>query len=91
MLTVGSCVRKNNGVPWRIIEEEAILVDVERGNMIQLNEVAAFIWSEIDGRKTLREIIDCVCESFEVDRGRAAKDTGEFLQALLKKHLIRLE
>lgn len=51
MLALDTCVSKNGHVPWRVIEEEAVLVDIERGNVIQLNEVACFIWSQIDGKK----------------------------------------
>jgi len=91
MLALDTCVSKNGQVPWRIIEEEAVLVDVERGNVIQLNEVACFIWSQINGKKKIREIIDCVYASFEIDKGKAEKDTLEFLNELLKKRLIKLK
>ncbi len=91
MLTSNSRVSKNDSVPWRIIEEEAVLVDVERGNVVQLNEVAAFIWSQIDSKRTAGEITECVYNSFEVNRDRAQKDTLELLNSLLEKNIIMIK
>ena len=90
MLTLDTCIFKNDQVPWRIIENEAILVDVGQGNVMQLNEVGAFIWSQIDGKKTMGQVIDCVYDSFEIDKAQAQQDTLEFLKELLKKQIIKL-
>ena len=90
MLTLSSRVTKNKDIPYRIIEREAVLVDVASGNVIQLSEVAAFIWEQIDGNNTTAGIIDSVSESFEVGKHKAEKDSLEFLNKLLEKGIISL-
>ena len=91
MLSLDACILKSGKIPWRIIEQEAILVDVKGGNVMQMNEVGAFIWSQINGEKSARRIIDSVCEAFEADKDRIKKDTLEFLSELLKRRIIKVK
>lgn len=88
MLPLDAVILKNAKVPWRIIEGEAVLVKVESGEVIQLNEVAAEIWRVIDGNKTISEIVDYIHGLFEVDKEQAKKDALEFVQSLLDKNLV---
>jgi hypothetical protein len=79
----------------RDIAGETIIVPV-RSNVAQidsiytLNEVGSLIWGLIDGRTTTDQLVDAVCRSYEVAREEAAKDLGEFLNALREAGLIRL-
>ena len=91
MITLNDCLRRNDDVPWRIIEEQAIIVNVPAGKVEQANEVAAFIWGQLDGKKKVSEIIESICDNFEVDKERAKKDTLEFLAELFKKNYIKVK
>lgn len=88
MLTLDSCVARNNDVPWRIIEEEAVLVSVDRGEVIHLNSVGAQIWNSIENKKKVSEIIEYIYETFDVDKDAAGKDALEFLKRLKEARVI---
>ena len=88
MLPLDTIILKNERVPWRIIEDEAILVKVDSGEVIHLNEVAAEIWRIIDGKRKISEIVDHVQKDFDVDREQAEKDTLEFIKSLSDINLI---
>jgi hypothetical protein len=88
MFPLDTIISKNERVPWRIIEGEAILVKVDSGEVIQLNEVAAEIWRIIDGKRKISEIVDHIQKDFDVDKEQAEKDTLEFIQSLLNINLV---
>jgi coenzyme PQQ biosynthesis protein PqqD len=88
MLLLDAVILKNERVPWRIIEDEAILVKVDSGEVIHLNEVAAEIWRTIDGKRKISEIVDHIQNDFDVDREQAEKDTLEFIKSLSDKNLV---
>ena len=88
MILSDSCISKNEKVPWRIIEGEAILVDIGKGEVIHFNEVGAEIWDFLDGKKKVEEIVQHVCDVFEVDGDTARKDTHEFIQLVFEKGLV---
>ncbi len=88
MLPLDTIILKNGRVPWRIIEGEAILVKVDSGEVIHLNEVAAEIWRIIDGKRKISEIVDHIQKDFDVDREEAEKDTLEFIKSLSDINLV---
>ena len=87
MLSLKNRISKNRDVPWRIIEEEAILVDVKKGEVIHLNETGAKIWDLIDGKRSIGDIAKGICDIFEIDKETAQKDTSRFISEAVKKRL----
>jgi hypothetical protein len=77
----------------RRIGEEYVLVPLAgRGadldSILNLNRVAAFVWEQLDGTRTGKDVVDAVVARFEVGRGLAEKDTLELLDTLLELRAI---
>ena len=87
MKSLDSYISRKENVPWRVIEGEAILVDVGKGEVIHCNEVGASIWNFLEGKKTIEEITQHICNTFEIDKDTAQRDTFEFIQELFEKGL----
>lgn len=85
---------KNDGLVTRIIAGETIIVPVrstvaELDSIYTLNDVGSLIWGMIDGRTTVGQLTDTICDSYDVGAEQAAEDLGEFLAALETAGLIR--
>jgi hypothetical protein len=85
-----TCVNRNAKIPWRIIEGEAILVNVGAGEVIHLNEAGACIWNFLEGKKRLKDIARHVCDNFEVDAESAMGDASEFISGLFEKEIVSI-
>ena len=73
----------------RRIGDEYVLVPLAgRGadldSILNLNRVAAFVWEQLDGRRTGAAVVSAVVERFEVEREQAERDTVELLDTLLE-------
>jgi hypothetical protein len=71
----------------RTIGGECVLVPLaERGadldSIFNLNRVAAFIWEQLDEKRTAADLVAAVVARFEVERERAEADTLELLETL---------
>lgn len=88
MLTVDARLAKNEKIPWRLIEEEAILLDLEEGEVLRLNPVGTEIWNAIDGTRSEAEIVAHICHTFEVTHWTASRDVHRFLKQLLRHELV---
>lgn len=76
-----------------MVSGEHILVPLaSRGadidSIFNLNETGTFIWEKIDGRRTVAEIIALVASDFQVSKGQATKDCGEFFAQLLEARAV---
>lgn len=75
-------------VAFRIIDGEAIVVNLKKSNFHTLNPVATFIWNNLDGKTQVQEIIKNISNEFDVEPDLARKDCLEFLNDLLNEGLI---
>jgi hypothetical protein len=50
--------------------------------------VAEFIWEQLDGEKSLKDIRDGVLNAFDVKEEQAETDIFEFIEELLEAKLI---
>jgi len=88
VLTVDDRLAKSEKIPWRLIEEEAILIDLEEGEVLRLNPVGAEIWNAIDGTRTVAEIVAHIGRTFDVNQWTARWDVHRFLEQLLRHELV---
>ena len=88
MLALDTRLAKSEKIPWRLIEEEAVLLDLDEGEVLRLNPVGAEIWNAIDGTRTVAEIVVHICRTFEVSHRTARRDAHRFLKQLLRHELV---
>jgi hypothetical protein len=88
-----TCFAKKGEFVSRSIAGEEVVVPVrgqvgDLDSIYNLNEVGAFIWKLIDGRTSLRQIVDAVRAEFEVAPGDAEEDTLQFIAVLEEAGMI---
>ena len=88
MLTLDTIPVPNPKVISQDLENEAVLVMPEAGQVKVLNEVGALIWQLIDGQHSVAEIARLVCDAFNVELEVCQADTLNFLAELQTKGII---
>ena len=78
----------------RRIGDEYVLVPLAgRGadldSILNLNQVAAFVWEQLDGSRSGDEVVDAVIEQFEVERSRAEQDYLELVETLVELDAVK--
>ena len=77
----------------RRVGEETILVPVSSGvgdldAIYTLSDVAARVWTLLREPASLRQIVDVVCDEYDVAREVVTQDVSEFLETLASKKLV---
>lgn len=90
MFRLDSPVAKNENIQWKVIDNRAVLLNMDEAVLLQLDEIATQIWLTIDGKKTGSDIIDYIAGNFEVERKHAEKDIRKFLKQLIKSEAIAI-
>lgn len=79
---------RDERISWRVIENQAVLVDPDEGEVLRFNPIGTEIWQDLDGTRTVDEIIDHIHQIFEVNRKRAQRDVLRFLNKLVRRELV---
>lgn len=78
----------------REIEGELIIVPLVSGigdtedELFTLNETGKAIWDKLDGKKSLRKVIEELSEEFEAPAGEIGKDVVGIVEELLKRRML---
>ena len=80
--------RLSNTVRSTHNQDGAIVLDIRRGQMFNVNFVGSRILELLKTGSTESEIVDQVSNEFSVSRDLAQNDVREFLQRLKQSHLV---
>jgi len=86
---------RNREVVSRQIEGELIIVPIRHGvgdlnSLYTLNQVGLVLWDFMQEEHTVPEMMNRVCDEFEVTAAQAQDDIRAFLDSLLEEKLIQL-
>jgi hypothetical protein len=83
---IPASIRKDKNEKER--SQEAVLVIPAKGEVKVLNDVGAFIWPLVDGKKTVLNLVQEVCLQYDVDQDQAQEEILEFINDLVERGLL---
>ena len=72
----------------RVIDDEAVIVLSESGEVEVLNSVGARIWELADGTRTVGEIASAIEGEYAIEREHAVADVVEFIGRLVSERIV---
>jgi hypothetical protein len=90
MISFEKYVVRNRDMVWRMVGNEAFIIDKDGTKIHQLNRVGSEIWKISEGNLTIRQIIETICNQFEITEEEAEKDSAEFIETMLSEGLVAL-
>ncbi|MBI4955636.1 MAG: PqqD family protein [Myxococcales bacterium] len=72
----------------RMLDGEAVILDLTSGTYFGLDAVGSRIWELIQAGATPRQIRTTLCEEFEVDDATVAQDLAKLVATLRAKGLL---
>jgi pyrroloquinoline quinone biosynthesis protein D len=67
---------------------ETVVLDVERLRLLGLNESGGFVWEQIDGARTVRDIAGRLGGRYGIDPSLALEQTVALLRKLCDRNLV---
>lgn len=83
-------VRRGPEVLHRVLEGEALLVDLASGRFFGLDPVGTFVWEGIEEEVPVADLVERVTAEFRVDAGRAERDLLALLGDLARRGLVEV-
>lgn len=82
-LIENSALRLSSRLRYRAVGDDGVLVHLETGRVIVVNEVAFYIVQQLgEHRMTMPELADSLVREFEVEPDKAMSDVSVFLVEL---------
>lgn len=88
-IDLDSVMIPNEQCPVREVGTGLVLMAPAGTATHSLDEIGAFIWRQIDGRRSLAGIVEALIAEYEVDSGQATNDVRAFVSQLVEADLVR--
>lgn len=82
--------KRKDDVPWKEIDKECIILNLENGNYHTLDDVGLFLWKLLDGNKNLQEITKSIASRYDVTPAQAHTDLVTFLKELHRLNFVEI-
>ena len=77
-------------VAAKVMDGEAIIIDLSSGIYYSADQVGGFVWSQIENGVSLAGISSAVCATYSVDEAQAKNDVYQFVEQLLNANLVSI-
>jgi len=88
MVDMKTILEHNEDCPVRAIGKGLVIVSPEENETHSIEDIGAFIWSRIDGKKDLDNILDEILREYEVAASTATQDLQTFISQLMDAKLV---
>lgn len=78
----------SNGVASKVVDGEAILINLSNGMYYSMDAVGGYIWSLIEAGYEVDSVINAVTHHYRVDEEMAKNDVQNLVQQLLDEELV---
>ncbi|MDP2939172.1 MAG: PqqD family protein [Candidatus Omnitrophota bacterium] len=76
-------------ITYRIIDAEAVILNLDNGYYYSLNETGTKIWKHINDGKNLSEILDSLKTEFQIPENKLKNDLFGLIKDLEKEELVK--
>lgn len=95
-ISIDNILIQSENIVFRKIEDEYILVPMlassdEVEHIFNLDQVGADVWERIDGKKTVKEIIDELIQEYEGESEKIKGDVFDFLNDIIEAKIIEVK
>lgn len=87
-LSLDRVLKKSPDAAFRVYDGHATIVLSSQAYVHVLNPAGSLLWEELDGQKSLAQLLDRVMEEYDVSRQQAEADMREFIGDLLDNGMV---
>lgn len=88
-------LNKRVKIPKRVfaecVDDEMVLLDTVTQNYFGLDVMGSVMWQTIEEKQLLRDILDTLLDSYDVEEDRLQKELFEFIETLSSSQLLEVE
>jgi len=78
----------SKALAWRVIAENAYIVDPRTSELHEMNGTATLIWKLLERGEELEKIPERLCDEFDVDCETAKSDTVKLINRMKELSLL---
>ena len=89
-LTLDTLIQRDADILAAVVDEEVVMMSADQGQYYGLSAVGGRIWELTEAPITISDLVQKLCEDYEVEAGECENDTLPFLDSMMSAGLIHI-
>ncbi len=89
-MTLADRPKQASHTTFEIVDDQAVIINLNTGSYVALNETGSFLWERLDGQTALADIADALARAYEIDPTITRPDVLALARELLAEGMISL-
>lgn len=85
---INKTVKRVKNIPWQVIDQNTLILNPKESTAHELNETASWIWNQLEQELPMSDIVEKMCQTFDIDKATAEKDTTLFVDEMVMKGIL---
>ena len=90
-LNVDSVISRNPQIISSKMDNEVVMMNIEKGNYYGLNRVGSEIWEKMSEPLTFTALCETLLQEFNVEKEQCEKEVAAYLEKLVNEGLILVD
>ena len=88
VITVNTIIQRNKEILTSDLDDEKVMMSIQRGEYYGLGKTGTFIWDNIEEPITIVDLVSLITEKYRIDKKECFTDIAPFIRDLIEKELI---
>ncbi|MGL4992152.1 MAG: lasso peptide biosynthesis PqqD family chaperone [Sarcina sp.] len=80
--------KRNENIDVSELDGQKVMMNIELGKYLMLNEVGSAIWDCIDGQNSIEKIVDTLMGEYDIQKDECTKSVVDYMERLKELELI---
>jgi hypothetical protein len=81
-------IRRTASVLTAEIDKQIVMMDIESGRYLGLDDIGSVIWKRLETPRTLGDLVDSLVEDYDAERAVIAQDVRELLKEMATQGIV---
>lgn len=90
-VTESTKVKQNPNMLTTQMDGEIVMMSIKHGKYFSIGKTGVAIWGQIETERSIGEVVDSLCEQYEVDRAVCAQDVLRFVENMVAKEIVLVQ
>jgi hypothetical protein len=81
-------IRRTASVLTAEIDKQIVMMDIESGRYLGLDDIGSVIWKRLETPRTLGDLVDSLVEDYDAERAVITQDVRELLKEMATQGIV---
>lgn len=89
-MDLNTTITRSNDFVFNEIDGEMVMMNIETGKYVSLNQTGKTIWHILEQNKTITQIIEEILAQYDVSQAQCTQEVSHFITQMVEQEVVKI-